>query len=55
LYLGLRVQQNAITPQQVATLSQETNQAVKAAGEIRRATELLQKTNDMATATNDIA
>jgi hypothetical protein len=55
LYLGLRVQQNAITPQQVATLSQETNQAVKAAGETRRATELLQKTNDMATATDGIA
>jgi hypothetical protein len=55
LYLGSRGQQNAITPQQVVTLSQETNQAVKAAGETRRATELLQKTNDMATATNDIA
>lgn len=55
MYLGLRVQQNAITPQQVATLSQETNQAVKAAGETRRANELLQKTNDMATAKNGIA
>jgi hypothetical protein len=54
LYLGLRVQQNAITPQQVATLSKETDQSVKAAGETRRATELLQKTNDMAATTNDI-
>jgi len=55
LYLGLRGQQNTITPQQVATLSQETNQAVKAAGETRKATDFLQKTNDMATATNGIA
>jgi DNA repair ATPase RecN len=51
-----RVQENTITHQQIATLSQETNQTVKDAAEERRTTTaLIQETNDIAKATNDIA
>jgi hypothetical protein len=51
-----RVQENTITHQQIAILSQETNQTVKDAAEERRTTTaLIQETNDIAKATNDIA
>jgi hypothetical protein len=52
----MNIQQNTVTHQQVAILSQETNQAMKEAAETRRTTvALLQETNDMTKATNDIA
>ena len=51
-----RVQEHTITHQQIAILSQETNQTVKDAAEERRTTTaLIQETNDIAKATNDIA
>jgi hypothetical protein len=50
------IQQNTATYQQVAILSQETNQAVKEAAEWRRTIiALLQKTNNITKATNDVA
>ncbi|PQE08856.1 reverse transcriptase protein [Rutstroemia sp. NJR-2017a BBW] len=49
-----RVQENTITHQQIATLSQETNQFVKATAEERRTTTaLIQETNDITKEIND--
>ena len=51
---AIKVQQNTITQQHMATLSQKTNQAIKEAAETRQTiTELLQETNDIAKAIND--
>ncbi|KAG9245931.1 hypothetical protein BJ878DRAFT_457293 [Calycina marina] len=50
----VRVQENTITHQQIATLSQETYQSVQNAAEERRTTVLIQETNDIAKETNDI-
>jgi hypothetical protein len=53
---AMRIPQNTATHQQVAILSQETNQAVKEAAESRKTTiALLQETNDITKATSDIA
>jgi hypothetical protein len=49
-----RIQENTITHQQIATLSQETNQFVKATAEERRiTTALIQETNDITKEIND--
>lgn len=49
-----RIQENTITHQQIATLSQETNQFVKATAEERRTTTaLIQETNDITKEIND--
>jgi hypothetical protein len=48
---AVRVQENTVTHQQIATLSWETNQTVKNAAEERRTTTaLIQETNDIAKA-----
>jgi hypothetical protein len=53
---AVRVQENTITHQQIATLSQQTNQSVQNAAEERRTTTaLIQETNDITKATYDTA
>ncbi|KAG9239801.1 hypothetical protein BJ878DRAFT_531034 [Calycina marina] len=55
-FTATRVQESAITKQQVAEISQETNQVVKEAAETRRTTtELLQETNDISKEINKAA
>ncbi|ATZ56151.1 hypothetical protein BCIN_12g06800 [Botrytis cinerea B05.10] len=53
-FTAAKIQENTITHQQIATLSQETNQFVKATAEERRTTTaLIQETNDITKEIND--